>query len=78
MGAWGGAGCLCDEGGDSPQAVGEDHRADDCDKNGEEPLQVRDGQDVPVTHRAAKVLLHMVRIMLRRCFLLLLHFHPQR
>ncbi len=48
---------LCDEGGDGPQAVGEDHRADDCDEDGEEPLQVRDGQDVPVAHRAAKVLL---------------------
>ena len=43
----------CDEGGDGPQAVGEDHGADDRHEDGEEPLQVRDGQDVAVTHRAA-------------------------
>ncbi len=45
--------CLFDEGGDCPQAVGKDHSADDSDEDGEEPLQVSDGQDVPVAHRAA-------------------------
>jgi hypothetical protein len=43
-----------DEGGDGPQAVGEDDRADDGNKDGEDPLYVSDGQDVPVAHRAEK------------------------
>ncbi len=49
--------CLCDEGGDSPQAIGEDNGADDRDEDGKDPLHVRDGQDVPVTHRAAQACL---------------------
>ncbi len=46
--------CLCDEGGDGPEAVGEDHRADDRHEDGEDALLVRDGQDVPVAHCAAR------------------------
>ena len=45
--------CLRDEGGDGPQAVGEDHGASDRDEDGEDALRVRDRQDVPVAHRAA-------------------------
>jgi hypothetical protein len=44
---------LRDEGGDCPQAVGEDDRADDRDEDGEDALRVRDRKDVPVAHRAA-------------------------
>ena len=49
------ADCLRDEGGDGPHAVGEDDGADDGDEDGEDALRVRDGQDVPVAHRAARI-----------------------
>ena len=54
MGVGGRAECLHDEGGDGPHTVGEDHCADDGDEDGEDALRMRDGQDVPVAHRAAR------------------------
>ena len=78
--------CLRDEGGDGPHTVGEDHRADDGDEDGEDALRVRDGQDVPVAHRAARAgscdeLQQFVEwktsfVLLQRMFLSLGHSHP--
>jgi hypothetical protein len=52
-GGAGGEGSLCDEGGDGAEAVGEDDGPDGGHDDGEYPLQVRHGPDVPVAHGAA-------------------------
>jgi hypothetical protein len=46
---------LGDKGRDGAHAVGEDNGADDSDEDGEEALEVRDRQDIPVAHRAASI-----------------------